>query len=427
MPGTPQLSVGTPWTHRRANPKRFDESWRIAVSHRRRGVRLPLQRVKCLSVEDPGLLRRWNARQGSNSASATRRRNGVIQRHASWLASDSDELALCEVATGRLRNALPQSSWVAAIDFSRDGRQLVTGHDDGAVRIWEVDGKHPVRELQGHSAPISALAVSPDGTQLAAASEDRTVLIWDVPSGRTRGSLKGHTDRIQDLAWHPRGAPRLVSAGWDTTARVWDTNTFEPVILLNNHADQVTALAFSPDASILACADSAHALHLWEAEAGKSLGILKDHDGDIRALAFSPDSRFLASAGDDRVIHRNPRELRQLSGRGNPSMQRSGLAISADGSRLITPWRRPSAGPGHGNRSRGGGTRRHRFSAGHCYSADNRWIAGGSLDHSIRLMQRPANGSVMQGQRHVAALAFSPIRVCWRPPAPSMASFGYGR
>src|SRR5439155_1289113 len=92
------------------------------------------------------------------------------------------------------------------------------------------------------------------------------------------------------------------SGGWDTTARVWNTQAFEPVILLNEHSDQVTALAFSPDGGLLACADSALAIHIWDAEAGKSLQVLREHDEEIRCLAFSPDGRLLAGGGSDNRV-----------------------------------------------------------------------------------------------------------------------------
>lgn len=371
---------------------------------------------KLWSVEEPGLLRRWNALTGqqlgvtflSDVETAWK-----FSPDVRWLASASDNLSLWEVACGRLHKSLPQPSWVTAIAFSPDSKRLATGHDDGAVRIWDLEGEQPVQEIQGQRTAIAALAFSADGQQLAAASEDRIIRVWEVATGHERGSLQGHTDRIHDLAWHPGGAPRLVSAGWDTSARVWDTNTFQPVILLNDHADQVTALAFSPDARVLACADSAPALHLWDPEAGTALGVLKDHDAAIRALAFSPDNRHLASAGDDRVIHLwDPQQKRQLSGRGGAGFHRSSLALNSDGTRLVSNC--------------GGACLQVWDTASGCvavemegadfreniaFSPDNRWIAGADADNSVQLWDAASGKrhAALQGQKgSVTALAFSP-------------------
>jgi WD40 repeat protein len=368
------------------------------------------------SVEEPGVLRRWNALTGQQLSVAFLsdiETGWEFSADARWLASASDELSLWDVPSGQLKKTLPQSSWVTAVAFSRDAGRVATGHDDGTIRVWNVDGEDLVCELAGHRLPISALAFSPDGSQIASAAEDRILLIWDVATCRQLGTLKGHTDRVQDLIWHPQRASRLVSAGWDTTARVWDTQTFQPVILLNDHADQVTALAYAPDGRLLACADSARAVHLWDAESGTTVGILKEHDGEIRALAFSPDGSYLASGGEDRVIHLwDPRQQRQLSGRGNPSLQRSGLALSSDGNRLVsncggaqlqvwdTATGRVVVEPEGSD-----------FPQVIAYSSDNRWIAGGSTDNTIQLWDAATGKrqARLEGQKgRVAALAFSP-------------------
>lgn len=368
------------------------------------------------SVEEPGLLRRWNGLTGqqlgvtflSDVESAWK-----FSPDAHWLASASDNLSLWEVASGRLQSTLSQPSWVTAIAFSSDSKRLTTGHDDGTVRIWDRGSGNLLREFQGHRATISSVALSPDGQQLAAASEDRVIVVWDVATGSQRGSLKGHTDRIQEIVWHPGGAPRVFSAGWDTTARVWDTNTFEPVILLNDHADQVTALAFSPDGAVLACADSASVVHLWDPEEGTSLGVLKDHDGNIRALAFSADGRYLASAGEGRAIHLwDPNQKRQLSGRGTPSLHRSSLALTRDGNRLVSNcggaslqvWDTASGRVAVEVES----TDVPEVLA---LSPNNRWIAGEDSANSIQIWDATTGkgDAVLQGQKgRVTALAFSP-------------------
>jgi RNA polymerase sigma factor (sigma-70 family) len=64
--------------------------------------------------------------------------------------------------------------------FSPDGRLLVRGGFDHAVRVWDVQTGHTLAEFKGHDGAVTALAFSPDGRRLASASADSTALMWDV-------------------------------------------------------------------------------------------------------------------------------------------------------------------------------------------------------------------------------------------------------
>ncbi|MFO0964960.1 MAG: WD40 repeat domain-containing protein [Gemmataceae bacterium] len=256
------------------------------------------------SVEEPGVLRHWNAAGGQQLSWIS-----LSDLETLWafskdnriLASGSDDLTLWDVASGRVLASLPQESWVSAIAFAAHPTFIATGHDDGVVRCWDSAGRHLVHELRLHNKPISALAFNSDSKVLAVASEDKTISLWDVAAGKHLGTLGGHTDRIPALAWQP-GSTVLVSAGWDTCARVWDTTKLAPIILLNAHAAQVTALAFNPQGNLLASADSAFAVHIWDFPAKKQLRRLTGPQAEARCLAFSRDGRMLAANGD-RLIH----------------------------------------------------------------------------------------------------------------------------
>jgi WD40 repeat protein len=291
------------------------------------------------SVEESGVLRRWNTSTGQPSESQT-----LSDLETLWafsgngrlLASASDDLSLWDVASGRMLGDVAQPSWVTALAWSSDGGWLATGHDDGIVRIWTVANERLQSELRGHENPITAMAFSPDGKRLATAGEDRIIIIWEVVAGGQLGALRGHTDHIQAVAWHPRGH-QLVSAAWDRTARLWNTTTFEPIVLLNSHADQVTSLCYSPGGELLVSADSAPAIHVWDPETAKDCSVLEGHQEEIRSLAFSPDGQLLASGGADRVIRLwDPHQGQLLSGKGRPVLGRTHLAVSPDGARLAS-------------------------------------------------------------------------------------------
>jgi WD40 repeat protein len=289
------------------------------------------------SVEDPGVLRRWDV-----SARAQTAWHALDDPAPGWAfgpgaalaVSASDEIILWDVSAGKPVGTWPASSWVTAVAFGRSADVLVTGHEDGSIRLWDASRGEAVRVLESHDHSISALAFSPDGRRLASADEGRVIHIWDAASGAQLGTLTGHTDRIPALVWHPDGT-RLVSAGWDTTARVWDVATFEPIILLNGHAGQVQALAFNPDGSRLACADSNSSVRVWDFAASRTVTVLPVQSTDVRCLAYSPDGRTLAAGGAEHVVHvwsanKDESEVEPA----DPMASRSGVAVSPDGARV---------------------------------------------------------------------------------------------
>src|SRR5262249_24085272 len=124
---------------------------------------------------------------------------------ASMLASASDDLVLWETSSGSQYASIQQLSWVTAIAFRPDGAVIATGHDDGRVRLWNVESQKMEAEFHGHKQPLSALSFNPSGKLLASASEDRLIQIVDVAGSKCIQTLKGHTDRIPALAWHADG------------------------------------------------------------------------------------------------------------------------------------------------------------------------------------------------------------------------------
>ncbi len=375
------------------------------------------------SLDEPGVLRQWNeaGQQLTYHFLSDLETLWCFGPDARLLASASDDLAIWQVAAGRVIRALSQPSWVTALAFRGDSRLVATGHDDGIVRLWSVGQEQLLREFAHHERPISALAFSPQGNRLASAGEDKIVYIWDLESDEPLGTLVGHTDRIHALAWHPQGQ-RLVSGGWDTTARFWDTTTFEQVLLLNYHAPQVMALAFSPDGQFLASADSQDVIYLWDFTQSRPAARLESIQGQLLCLAFSPNGHRLASAGTGRVIHLA--DLRQLpspsrkASRLAPartSLQPQGmrLALSPDGARLAS-----SEGPvlqvwdTTSNQALWQAEEKAVLRS-LAYSPDAHWIAGGSDNASIRLwdaanQQLRATLTHYQQPDSVTALAFAP-------------------
>ncbi|GIG68579.1 WD40 repeat domain-containing serine/threonine protein kinase [Phytomonospora endophytica] len=67
-----------------------------------------------------------------------------------------------------------------AVCFSPDGRFVLSGGRDRAIRVWSVDNGRCVGVMEGHQAAVSALAMTRDGRFVLSGGDDKTVRIWEL-------------------------------------------------------------------------------------------------------------------------------------------------------------------------------------------------------------------------------------------------------
>ncbi len=65
---------------------------------------------------------------------------------------------------------------------------VATGHDDGAIRIWNTSGRLR-NTLDGHANAVTHLRFTPEGTRLLSLGGDNVLRVWDVGRGRLFGEV----------------------------------------------------------------------------------------------------------------------------------------------------------------------------------------------------------------------------------------------
>jgi WD40 repeat protein len=133
-----------------------------------------------------------------------------------WNTADGKEVASVETP-----------SEVNAVALVADGKQIATGGADNVIRTWETptaapaEAPKPIKEMSGHGGPVTALAAfPPNGGQLLSGSQDGTVRVWDVAAGSQVRSMT-HGTPVSGVAVRPDGQ-QVASAGAGPTTKLWN-------------------------------------------------------------------------------------------------------------------------------------------------------------------------------------------------------------
>ncbi|MFW6106906.1 MAG: WD40 repeat domain-containing protein, partial [bacterium] len=98
------------------------------------------------------------------------------------MASDGRLVRKIRAPDGAAQGRLPQNS---PLDWSPDGRWILTGGTDMCVHLWCPDGR-PGSVMRQHRGALSSVAFSPDGRFIASAGGDSTLVLWDTKSNEAQ-------------------------------------------------------------------------------------------------------------------------------------------------------------------------------------------------------------------------------------------------
>ncbi|OOO09066.1 WD-40 repeat-containing protein [Aspergillus oryzae] len=291
---------------------------------------------------------------------------------------------LWDAATGKPRETL-SAGRISSLAVSPDGR-LVTAVGQG-LQLWDKTMDSPIQTFEGHAREISGVTFSPNGELLVSCSADGTVRVWDTNLVTAHKALQRHSYEVAATRISPDG--RLLGSGsTDYKLQLWDIATGMPLQVLDDYSGKSSTLTFSPDSSLMAFrpkSDSA-IIRLWNTVTGELCRTLGDHSSAVDRVVFSPDCQRLASIDEEWTITLwdipSGERLYSLNGDGSwvcIAFSRNGTKLASSSGNLVRVWdtktgRLQQELKGHKSKI-----------TAMAFTADERFIASGSIDAKIRI------------------------------------------
>lgn len=127
------------------------------------------------------------------------------------------------LTTGEPVQAFAEQTGIAGLASAGDkGEFVVSAAADKSLRVYALS---LVRQIPGHGQPVTALATMPAPNQLLSGSQDGTVRLWNVDNGQQMQQLN-HGAPVSGIAVRPDGQ-RIAAVGTSGVARLWNGQNFQ--------------------------------------------------------------------------------------------------------------------------------------------------------------------------------------------------------
>jgi protein MAK11 len=177
------------------------------------------------------------------------------------------------------------------------GKQhLLSGSDDGTLRIWRVSDWACLHVLGGHKAGVTSIAIHPTGRLALSTSSDKTVRLWNLMEGRN-----AYISRLTSLP-----IPEKVQFSTDgnhyallfrNQVLVYSVASGEIVAHLEHEHVRLSDFCYVGPQHLVTGANDGK-LRLWSTDAESEGTLVEEYDGGmgkerIRALERLQDNRIV--------------------------------------------------------------------------------------------------------------------------------------
>ena len=130
-------------------------------------------------------------------------------------------LQLYDLATRQLQRTLTgHACIVRACDFAPDGASILSGSEDGTLKLWCATTGGLLRTLYGHTKAVTSCAFSPTGLTIVSGSDDATLGLWAAATGQLQHTIYADSGRVQSCCFSSDGKS-ILSGHMGGSVKTW--------------------------------------------------------------------------------------------------------------------------------------------------------------------------------------------------------------
>ncbi len=152
---------------------------------------------------------------------------------------------------------------VGEVLFSPGGDYLITGADDGLIKMWSFPGGQHIHTFEQGGA-LTGMYITPDEKSLitCSSSPDGSIKTWNLITRKLIRKIPANTRR---LALTPDGR-YMIGGLVDNTIKIWELNSGKVIWTTLAHEKYITSLRLSLDSKYFVTTSMDKSIKIWSLE-----------------------------------------------------------------------------------------------------------------------------------------------------------------
>ncbi len=207
---------------------------------------------------------------------------------------------LWNAESGELLHTFDHKHIVKSVDFSPNGKKLLTGGLEKVLRVYHVErpDEAPATISQAEKI-VSAIWINDD--IILSALADGTIKVIDVSSAGAEIASIGSPGKLPVKDIEISADRKTLTVAIGKSVIFYDLATFA-LIKHHDFKFDVGAASLHPHGKAFVCGGSDLWLHVHDFETGEETRCFKGHHGPIFCLRYSPDGNTIASGSEDSTV-----------------------------------------------------------------------------------------------------------------------------